>query len=408
MNILFFNRSFYPDTGATGQFLTELCEDLTDKGCNVTVIAGRSYGVNYLERKLISFEKYKSINIIRVGGTFFSKRFLLLRLVNLGTYFLLAFLAGFLVKTKPHVILAQTDPPLLGIHGLFFSKYYKAKFIYSCKDLYPEVGIVTKKLTDPFFNFLLDKINKFSFKFADAVFCLGEDMKQKIKNKGVIRDEIFVIRDWANTKSLFPVVDKDNLFKTKFGLNEKFTIMYSGNIGLTQNLDMVIDAAKAFKNKDEIKFLFIGEGADKANLQEKVNNLELKNVQFLSYQPKEELRYSLGAADLHLITLEKGLSGIVVPSKIYGILSCGKPFIALVDEESDVSLIAKKFSCGIMVSPGDKESLVKAVEWAVNHREEIKKMGLNGREAAVKYFDRKISTDLFYELTQKVIFKNHL
>lgn len=206
MNILFFNRSFYPDTEATGQFLTELCEDLEGYGHNISVICGRAYHPG--DRKLnfyLQFDKYKQIEVLRAWGTKFLKRFLFLRLFNLSTYFLLAFFAGFLIKKKPDVVIVQTDPPVLGMLGFFFSRFYRAKFIYSCKDIYPDVGIVTGKLKNPILNFLLKHINQFSYKMADKIVCLGEDMKKKLIGKGVNQNKIYVIRDWADTKSLFPI-----------------------------------------------------------------------------------------------------------------------------------------------------------------------------------------------------------
>src|SRR3989338_32023 len=191
MNILFFNRSFYPDIEATGQFLTELCEDLTGFGHKITVIAGRSYHTNEKDKRFfIKKEEYKSIQIIRAHGTTFPKRLLLLRFINLGTYFLSAFFGGFLVRQKPDVVIAQTDPPILGLLGLFFSWWYRAKFIYACKDIYPEIGIVTGKLKNPFLNFLLDKINLLSFSQADKITCLGEDMKKRIVEKSIDDNKI--------------------------------------------------------------------------------------------------------------------------------------------------------------------------------------------------------------------------
>ncbi|MBI3590568.1 MAG: glycosyltransferase family 4 protein [Candidatus Melainabacteria bacterium] len=393
MNILFFNRSFYPDTEATGQFLTELCEDLIEFGHKVTVIAGMSYHVDNKERRfLIKHETYKSVDIIRASGTLLPKRFLFFRLINLGTYYLSAFLGGFFVKNKPDVIVVQTDPPLLGILGIFFSRWYKAKLIYSCKDIYPEVGIITGRLTNPVLNFLLKIVNSNSFKVSDLVICLGDDMKRVIINKGVNENKIAVIRDWADTSVLYPVPNDENKFRNENDLQNHFTIMYSGNIGLAQDLEKVIYVANHFKNKSNIKFVFVGDGANKHKLQVLSEELKLSNVLFLPYQPKDELKYSLSSPDLHLITFQKGLSGIMVPSKIYGILACGKPFVAWTDEESEIYTIAHRFNCGLTVSSGDVTKMISAIEWSVNNTSKLREMGENGRRAAVEFFDRKIST----------------
>lgn len=397
MNILFFNRSFYPDTEATGQFLTELCEDLTSYGHKVSVIAGRSYHIR--RNKKINFfsqhEEYKSIKIFRALGTVLPKRILLFRIINLWTYFLSAFFCGFLLKEKPNVIVVQTDPPVLGLIGIFFAKWYKAKLIYSCKDIYPEVGIITGRLRSPYVNFLLEKINLITFTFSDMVICLGEDMKKRIVDKGAEINKIRIVTDWVDSKYIYPVPESENPFRQKYNFDGYFTVMYSGNIGLTQGLDKVIDLADHFKKQPKIKFILVGEGADKLNLQKRAAELKLTNVEFLPYQPREELKYSLGAPSVHIITFMKGLSGVMVPCKIYGILGCAKPFIAWIDEESSIYSIAQKFNCGLTVPPGDMKKMIDTIEWAVNHPEELKEMGRNGYQAVLKNYERKIATEKF-------------
>lgn len=404
MNFLFFNRSFYPDTEATGQFLTELCEDLAEFGHKVTVICGKSYHVGNDENSsLIKRESYKSIEILRTSGTTLPKKNLFFRLINLGTYFLNAFFAGFLVKQKPDVVVALTDPPLLGLHGIFFSIWHRAKFIYYCKDIYPDVGMITGKLRHPVYIFILKIANNLSFKFAKRIICIGEDMKEKIESKGDFREKIEIVHDWANTKELYPIDSNENPFIRKHNLKNKFIIMYSGNIGLTQGLDRIIKIAEKFNKNERVKFLLIGEGADKENLQKLVIKKELNNVIFLPYQPKEELKYSLSAADIHLITFQKGLAGVIVPSKVYGILACGRPFIAWIDEEGEISNIASKYECGIVVPPGNTDKMIEKIKWSLTNEDKLKEMGENGRRAAVEFFDRKVSVLKFNSVLMQVV-----
>ena len=402
MHLLFFNRSFYPDIEATGQFLTELCEDLISYGHTVTVVAGYSHHVNNKKtRSLIKKEEYKSIKIIRVYGTQFPKNFLFCRLINLTTYFLSAFVGGFFVENKPDVVIAQTDPPVSGLLGICFGKLYNAKFIYSCKDLYPEIGIVTGRLTNPFLNLLLKEINLLSFKLAHKVICLGDDMKRKIVKKGISEEKIEIVYDWANLENLYPINKNSNPFVKSHNLQNSFTVMYSGNIGLTQGLEKIVDVANYFKSNHSIKFLIVGDGANKTNLQKLVKEKELTNIQFLPYQQRNELKYSLGAADIHLITIEKGLGGVMVPSKIYGILACGKPFIAWIDEDSEISVIAKKYNCGITLSPGDISAMIQTIEGCLSNPQKMLDMGKNGLEAATKYYERRISTSKFNQIIIK-------
>lgn len=398
MHLVFFNRSFYPDLEATGQYLTELAEDLISYGHEVTVVCGRSLHKDLDEQYLIKRERYKSINIIRVSGTTLPKRFLLFRIINLSIYFLLAFLSGFLIRKNPDIVIAQTDPPVMGLIGIFFSKWYRSKFIYSCKDLYPDVGIVTGRLTNPILNWLLEKINFLSFTMADLVIVLGEDMKKRVCGKGVKESKIEIVHDWADTSTIYPVKREENIFRNENDFDKYFTVMYSGNIGLTQGLDKIIEVAELLRSNNKIKFILIGEGADKVKLQKKVQDLKLTNVVFFPYQPKESLKYSLGAPDIHIITFIKGLAGAMVPCKIYGILATGTPFIAWIDSESLIYNIARNYKCGIAVTPGNVKSMAHAIKWAMNHKETLADMSKRCRKTAEELFNRKISTKKFNNL----------
>ena len=396
MHILYFNRSFYPDIEATGQLMTDLCEALIKKGHEITVVAGQSYYSRDQKKGLfVQRQNYKSIDIIRGNGSTFSKRFLVLRIINLSCYFFNAFIGGFLAKKKPDLVIVGTDPPVLGLIGIFFSKWYKAKFVYYCQDIYPDVGIVTGKLKNPVLNFLLNQINILSFQMSDKIICIGEYMKNRIVKKGINENKIDVIYNWADTSMLYPVLKNENPFIATHNLEKYFIVMYSGNIGLTQNLEKIIDVAKHFKADSRIKFLLVGEGASKSNLQKLVIKYDLSNIKFLPYLLKSELKYSLSAADIHLIPFEKGLSGIMVPSKVYNILACGKPYIGWIEKDSEIHSIASKFKCGITVPPGDIRNMIRAINWAVKHRDKLKEMGDRGQEAVAKYFDINISVNKF-------------
>ena len=403
MEILFFNRSFYPDIEATGQLLTELCEELTKHGHNITVIAGKPYYHNQNNSFFfLRTEIYKDITIIRTGGTTLSKESLFKRIINLFFYFLFAFCGGFTLKKRPDIVISLTDPPVISLLGILFSKIYKAKFIYYCNDIYPDIGIITGKLKNPFLNFLLQKSNMLSFTLADKIICIGESMKKRIIQKGIREDKISVIHNWVDTEKIYEVKKEDNSFINEYKLENKFIVMYSGNLGLTQNLEELLKVVQYFQNRTDIKFLFIGEGAYKKRLMTFAQNSNLTNLDFLPYQPKEKLKFSLSAANIHLVPFQKGLTGVLVPSKIYGILACGKPFVAWVDKESEIYEIAHDFKCGITVPPGDIRNTVRAINWALTHRELLKEMGERGKKVVKKHFDKEISTNGFIKELEKI------
>ncbi len=395
MHILFLNRSFYPDIEATGQLTADLCEALHEKGYEVSIICGKSLHENEMEDKK---GLNKKINVIRVSGTTFPKKLLFLRLINLGTYYLSAICAGFFLKKKPDIIVSQTDPPLLGLLGILFSIIYRAKFIYYCQDIYPDVGIITGRLRNPILNSILTISNMLSYKFSNKIIVIGESMKKLLIKKNIDKEKISVIHNWADMKNVQPVEKRNNPFLLTHDLEKSFVVMYSGNLGLTQNLEGVLAIAKELSDYGDIKFIFIGDGVYKSRLEKISNDNNLKNVTFLPYQNLDKIKYSLNSADIHLVPFQKGLSGVLVPSKVYNILACGKPFIGWIDSDSEISDIAKKYNCGVIATPGNVDSLRESILWAYKNKEKLDEMGKNGLKAISGNFDLETSVNRFIQV----------
>jgi colanic acid biosynthesis glycosyl transferase WcaI len=390
--VLFLNRSFWPDREATGQFLTELCDDLSQDH-EVTIVAGPSYHTNDGNSagfRLWSRERRGKITIIRTRGTRFSKSNLAGRLVNLGTYYLLAAIVAFRLP-RPDVIVAETDPPLLGALAAVLKRRWGCRLVYNVRDLYPDIAEVTGGVRSPFLLDLLRRGNDYAYERADLIVTLGHDMARRIVDKGVPTDKVVVVPDWVDCGRIHPL--DSNPLRRSFG--DKFVVMYSGNIGLSQQLEVVLEAADRLRDDERILFAMIGEGARKKWLQERANAMGLTNVKFLPYQPLEKLAESLGAADLHLIPLAAGAAGCLVPSKIYGILAAGRPFIAMMEETAEVAQIARDDAVGFVVRPGNVEALIGAIREAVDAPERLQQMGSRARRLAELRFDRIKVTTMF-------------
>ena len=171
-------------------------------------------------------------------------------------------------------------------------------------------------------------------------------------------------------------------------LNGEFAVMYSGNLGLSQGLEHVLEAARCMRT-EPVVFLFVGEGAAKEGLMARAAEWRLPNVRFLPYQPREQLSASLGTADLHLVPLQRGLAGCIVPSKLYGILAAGRPYVAAVEEDSEVARVTRENATGLLIEPDDPGRLAAAVRWALLNRGELAEMGRRGRQLAEREFDRR-------------------
>ncbi|HXQ23792.1 MAG TPA: glycosyltransferase family 4 protein [Candidatus Acidoferrales bacterium] len=392
MRLLFLNRSFWPDPEATGQLLTELCVDLS-RDHDVTVVAGPSYHVPTEGRGLWQREALGRVAILRTWGMRLPKRRLLGRLLNLGSYYTLAAGAALRVA-KPDVVIAETDPPLLGVLGAALQARWRCRFVYYCQDIYPDVAEVTGGVRNRALLSLLARANRLAYRKADLIVVPGRDMRQRLLRKGVPPEKIAVLPNWIDCDAVRPL--EDNAFRTQFG--DKFVVMYSGNIGLSQQLDTVLDAARRLRDDARILFVFIGEGARKQWLAEAARRDGLDNVRFFPYQPKAQLAASLGAADLHLVPLQAGVAGCLVPSKIYGVLAAARPFVALMEEEAEVAALAREFGVGFVSPPGDAVALVQIVQSAVAHPTTLKTMGRRARALAEHQYHRPILTRRFADL----------
>jgi len=390
--VLFLNRSFWPDREATGQFLTELCDDLSQDH-EITIVAGPSYHAEDNGPRgfrLWSRDRRGKVTIIRTWGTRFSKSRLAGRLVNLGTYYLLAAIVTFRLP-RPDVIVAATDPPLLGALAAVLKRRWGCRLVYNVRDLYPDIAEVTGGVRSPFLLELLRRGNDYAYERADLIVTLGRDMARRIVDKGVPSNKVVVVPDWVDCGRIHPL--DSNTLRRSFG--DKFVVMYSGNIGLSQQLEAVLEAADRLRDDDRILFAMIGEGAREKWLQDRASAMGLKNVKFLPYQPLDKLAESLGAADLHLIPLAAGAAGCLVPSKIYGILAAGRPFIAMMEETAEVALIAREDAVGFVVRPGNVDALVAAIRAAADSPEHLKQMGARARRLAEMRFDRLKVTKMF-------------
>lgn len=399
--LLFLNRCFYPDVEATGQLLTELCEEL-GKDFEIHVICGNPLYRTVKKQGLIHKTRYGNITIWRINNTTLPKKFFLARVINLFSYFVPCFFWSFFLKNIDCII-AETDPPLLASVAYAYSRTRNGRYIYYSQDIWPQVGTVNRGMTNPIITKLFKVINEFLYDKATQIIVPGRDMKKRLEEENLISShKINVVENWADPNEIFPIKREDNIFLKKHSLENKFVVMYSGNLGLSQDLENIIYLANSLKKIDDILFVLIGEGAHKENLINMAVSLELKNIKFLTYQEKKDLKYSLSAAHIHLIPLKKGMKGIIVPSKVYGIMASGRPFIAAVDEGSEIDEIVKEFQCGIAVKPSNVEELKKAVLWAFNNRNRIEQMGENGRKALKNHYTKKICALKFKRIIESI------
>src|SRR5262245_21238616 len=330
MHVCFLNRSYWPDMGATGQLLTELAEDLVHvHGFDVTVVAGYPPAAADGTR-LPPREVRNGVTIVRAAGTTWSKQRFIGRVTNYTTYFLSALWAGWRLP-RADVTVAMTDPPIIGLAAL--AARPRGGFVFYCQDIFPEVASLLEDFNSPTVNAVLERLNRFLLRRARRVIALGDTMKRRlVDGKGAEAAKVSVVHNWADTEAIVPSA-KRNPFAEAHGLTDRFVVLHAGNIGLSQNLDMVLDAADRLRDRPDVVVLFIGDGSRRAALETAAETRGLSNVRFLPYQPRTDLRWTYAASDVCLVSLKSGLAGYIVPSKLYPILAAGRPYIAAVDAD---------------------------------------------------------------------------
>ena len=378
LRVCYFNRSYWPDTGATGQLLTELAEDLHSvHGMDVTVITG--YPLAQDSHAVTASERRNGVRILRARGTTFSPRSFAGRAANYVTYFLSALWIG-LRLPRQDVTVALTDPPIIGLAAL--AARPRRGMVFFCQDIFPEVAGLLEDFRSPLVNNLLDRVNRFLVRRATRIVALGDTMASRlIHGKGADAAKMTVIHNWADTTAIVPS-PKDNPFARQHGLHDRFVVLHAGNIGLSQNLDMVIDAAATLKSKGEIVFLFIGDGNRRPALEASARARGLDQVKFLPFQPRDQLRWTYASSDVCLVSLKPGLAGYIVPSKLYPILAAGRPYIAAVEPLSEVAAVTERHRCGLIVEAGDAAGLASALVRLADAAHERESMGARARVAA--------------------------
>lgn len=405
MKVCFFNRSYWPDTAATGQLLTELAEDLVARhGCEVSVVCGfplhggqPAAGASGLVQR----EQRNGVSIFRCSGTTKPTIRFAGRVSNYLTYFGSACVAGFMVPA-PDVVVALTDPPIIGLAAVMTAARARAKVVFLCEDVFPEVATLLDGFQNAFVLGALDRTSRYLVRRADRIVALGDRMRERlVADKQADPAKIAVIHNWVDCSQVQPLA-RDNAFARAQGWAGKFVVMHSGNVGHSQNLETLIEAAEGLRAQEDIVVAIVGHGARLPALQAAVRERGLGNVRFLPQQPKERLGELFASADVMLVSLKQGIEGYIVPSKLYGILAAGRACIVATDRSAEPAAIVEAYDCGLVAEPGDRDSLAAAVLTLYRDRPRLARMATNARQAAL-LFDRPRQVDAYYRLLEDVV-----
>jgi glycosyltransferase involved in cell wall biosynthesis len=383
-HLLVLNQYYWPGFEATAYLLSQLCAALAED-FDVTVITGR-LAIPAAEP---GRAEHDGVAIVRVRSTAFDRSNLLLRAVNYATYLIASLRAGFSSR-KPDIVLCMTDPPVIANIALLIARRFRVPLVVVTQDVFPEIAVELKRLESRSLIAVLRALIGYYLKRADRVVAIGDTMRRRLIEKGARSDRIAVIPNWVDTSAITPAA-KDNEWSREHGLADRFVVMHSGNVGHAQNLDALIRATTFLRDLDDLTVAIIGGGARHAELVALAERLEADPLVFLGYQQREQLSLSLSSADVHVVGLASGLSGYVVPSRLYGILSAGRPVIVAADEDSETARVVKEVGCGVVVAPNRPELLAAAIRSARESEFDLAEMGRRGRDYVVREADRTVA-----------------
>jgi len=402
-SILLISQYFYPEMISTGHILTELLLELSAKGLNSSVVCAQPtyYSRDILKRRM----NYRGIEIIRTSNTQYDKNSSKGKILN-SVSFLLHAMAVSLKLYNKGPVLTVTNPPFLGIVGPILKWLKGRPFILIIHDLYPDIAVNMGYLkTRSPITSLWKLVNQWVFHNASSIVVLGRDMQTLLQAQLSEKDQykVVYVPNWADPTIVSPMERAENPFIKSLGLENKFIVQYSGNIGLTHDMETIVEAANGLREDNEIHFLMIGGGGKLAKIVRMARGFGLSNMTFLPYQPRENLKNSLGASDVSLISLEEGAQGLSVPSKLYGVMASGRPIIANVPRDSEVAMTLREFNCGIVTRPKDVAGMVGAIRSLKSSETERKAMGERAYKAFLDNFTVQKCADQYYKLIEQII-----
>lgn len=384
--------------------MTRIVEELAQLGHSIEVITSlpwyRHHAVEpAFQGKLIRYEDIRWGRIVRLHPfPAPDKRALLHRAAAFAGFSAVGAAVGARGQQVDGV-LAVSPPLTLGLTGWAIARARSGAFVFNVQDVYPDIAEELGVLKEgPLLSFTR-RLERFCYERADAVTVLSEELQDNVREKKVRPDKVRVIPNFVDTAAIAPT-ERENSYRREFGLEGKIVVMYAGNVGLSQSLDIVIEAASALGHEDDVVFVINGQGAARRDLERAARGLA--NVRFVDMQPAERLGEVLAAADIHLVPLKRGLARSSVPSKTYSILASGRPLIASVDRGSEVARLVEKADAGIAVPPEDPEALTKAIRQLLEGPAERARMGQSGRRFVETWASpsavAKAYEDLFEEL----------
>jgi glycosyltransferase involved in cell wall biosynthesis len=381
--IVFVNRYFFPDESATSRMLSDLAFRLARRGLSVTVVTSRQlYGDP--RAALVPKEVVGGVTVYRVATANHGRARLLGRALDYASFHVAASIGLLKVLSRGDVVVAKTDPPLISIAVSRVAMWRGATLVNWLQDLFPEVAsALTPDILPKWLEKQLASARDRSLRRAAMNVVLSEGMRARLLDRGIESARIRIVPNWADTSSVTPRASLESVTRQKLGLANRFVVGYSGNLGRAHEFETLLGTARRLRTDRGFAFLITGAGAKAEGLRRCVQAEGLDNFVFQDYQPPELLGDSLAASDVHIVSLLPALEGLIVPSKVYGILAAGRPAVFIGDHKGDVARMVRDHDCGIAVEVGESERLAAELLALRADPSRLETMGTNARQLAL-------------------------
>jgi len=400
LKLIFLNRYFHPDISATSQILGDLAIDQARRGREVHVITSRQLYEDPAAG-LPAVAEHQGVRIHRVWTSRFGRASLPGRAVDYATFYLAAAAKLASLADKGSVVIAKSDPPLISVPAACVALLKGSVLINWQQDIFPEIAqrLGVRLLSGPAGS-LARALRSFSARRAKVNVVLGARMAQVLLEAAGPGIGVQVIENWADGALVRPVARGANPLRGAWGLADRFVVGYSGNMGRAHEFDTLLDAAELLRGEARIAFLFVGSGRQKEWIGREAARRGLTSFVFQPYQPREMLAFSLSVADAHLVTLQRELEGLIVPSKFYGIAAAGRPTLFVGDTDGEIARTVVREGCGVAVATGDSAALARSIRQLREHPDEANGMGLRARAAFERNWDLPIALRRWDDLLQ--------
>ncbi len=401
MKVLLLNQVFWPDVAATAQHGHDLGRYLAQHGVQVTALASRSL---YSEtgKALPREGGVDGIRIVRAGQSRFGKAALTARAFDFVSFYLAALWKAIWLP-RQDIVVCFTTPPFIAFVGILLRWLKGTKVVCWTMDLYPDVPVAAGVLRRGSLAYsLFDAVDRFSLRHADRVVVLGRCMQQRLLEKGVDPKRMEVINVWADGDEVSVRPIEGNALRTAWQVGDRFVIEYSGNFGIGHDGETMYRAMQATRADDSIRWVIVGGGTKRGELEAFVQAHDIVNAVLKQYQPREALGELLSLGNVHLVSVAENFSGLLVPSKFYGVLAAARPVLYVGPRESEVARVIEESQCGLVIEQGDSAGLVKAIETLHADPQLAQAMGRRAREVFERTFTRSHACERWLRLLQNV------